>query len=58
MELIVEDMDISPYLVDDRFSKTARELSFKLRSKTVAVKQNFNDMLFDLCLLFLSNAKS
>ena len=58
MELDVEDMDISPYLVDDRFSKKARELLFKLRSKTVAVKQNFrnaylnNDMLCELCLLF------
>ena len=54
----IEDMDISPYLVDDRFSKTARELLFKLRSKTVAVKQNFknaylnNNMLCELCLLF------
>jgi hypothetical protein len=57
-QLDVEDLSISPYLTDCRFSKEERELLFKLRSKTVDVKQNFpnaylnNDMLCDLCKLF------
>ena len=51
-------MKISPYLVDTRFLKEEREMLFKLRSKTISVKQNFknayfnNDMLCDLCHLF------
>ena len=46
-------MRIFPYLQDSRFSKYERELLFKLRSKTVWVKDNFknaylnNDMLCD-----------
>ena len=42
----------------NRFSKDERELLFKLRSKTIWVKDNFrnayldNDMLCDLCKLF------
>ena len=57
-ELEVEDLSISPYLIDRRFSKENRELLFKLRSKTILVKENFknaylnNDMLCELCLLF------
>ena len=51
-------MSISPYLSDTRFSKNERELLFKLRSKTIQVKDNFknayqnNDLLCDLCKLF------
>ena len=54
----MRDMRISPYLQDSRFSKSERELLFKLRSKTIWVKDNFrnayldNDMLCDLCKLF------
>ena len=54
----MRDMRISPYLQDSRFSKDERELLFKLRSKTIWVKDNFrnayldNDMLCDLCKLF------
>ena len=40
-QLDVEDLSIPPYLTDYRFSKEDRELLFKLRSKTVNVKQNF-----------------
>ena len=56
--LDMRDMRISPYLQDSRFSKYERELLFKLRSKTIWVKDNFrnayldNDMLCDLCKLF------
>ena len=57
-DLDVQDLSISPYLIDGRFSKESRELLFKLRSKTVDVKENFknahfnNHMLCELCLLF------
>ena len=57
-KLDMRDMRISPYLQDSRFSKDERELLFKLRSKTIWVKDNFrnayldNDMLCDLCKLF------
>ena len=57
-QLDVRDMEISPYLVDSRFLKEEREILFKLRSRTISVKQNFqnaymnNDMLCDLCQLF------
>ena len=58
MGLDMRDMRISPYLQDSRFSKSERELLFKLRSKTIWVKDNFrnayldNDMLCYLCKLF------
>ena len=54
----MRDMRISPYLQDSRFSRCERDLLFKLRSKTIWVKENFknaylnNDMLCDLCKLF------
>ena len=57
-KLDMRDMRISLYLQDSRFSKDERELLFKLRSKTIWVKDNFrnayldNDMLCDLCKLF------
>ena len=57
-DLDVQDLSISPYLIDGRFSKESRELLFKLRSKTMDVKENFknayfnNHMLCELCLLF------
>ena len=57
-DLDVQDLSISPYLIDGRFSKDTRDLLFKLRSQTVDVKGNFknayfnNHMLCDLCLLF------
>ena len=57
-QIDMRDMRISPYLKDIRFSKTERELLFKLRSKTISVKANFpnayfnNNMLCDLCELF------
>ena len=57
-KLDMRDMNISPYLKDSRFSKTERELLFRLRSKTIWVKENFanaylhNNMLCDLCKLF------
>ena len=57
-QLEVGDLSISPYLSDTRFSKNERELLFKLRSKTIQVKDNFknayqnNDLLCDLCKLF------
>ena len=56
--LIVDDLSISPYLKDQRISKEERELLFKLRSRTVAVKVNFknayfnNVMLCQLCKIF------
>ena len=56
--LDVSDLAISEYLIDDRFTKSERELLFKLRSRTVSVKDNFknaylnNDMLCELCKLF------
>ena len=49
---------MSPYLLDPKFRKDERELLFKLRSKTVFVKDNFknayqnNDMLCELCKMF------
>ena len=56
--LDMNDLTISQYLLDSRFSKAERELLFRLRSKTVDVKENFkhayqnNDMLCQLCKLF------
>ena len=56
--LDVEDLVTSPYLLNGRFSREERELLFKLRSKTICVKNNFknaylnNDMLCKLCKLF------
>ena len=56
--LDMEDLAISAYLIDTRFSKEERELLFKLRTKTIQVKDNFknaylnNDMLCELCKLF------
>ena len=56
--LEVGDLKTSEYLLDHRFNKDERELLFRLRSRTVAVKNNFknayynNDMLCDLCKLF------
>ena len=49
---------VAPYLTDERFSQSERELLFKLRSKTLFVKENFShlydgsSMLCDLCNLF------
>ena len=49
--LDVTDLAMSEYLIDDRFTKSERELLFKLRSRTVLVKDNFknaylnNDMM-------------
>ena len=56
--LDIYNVETSPYLLDNRFSKSERELLFKLRSKTVDVKENFknaylhNDMLCQLCKMF------
>ena len=55
--LDIYNVETSPYLLDNRFSKQERELLFRLRSKTVDVKENFknaylnNDMLCQLCKL-------
>ena len=57
-QLDMADLTTSPYLLDKRFSKEERELLFKLRSRTVQVKDNFkqayldNNMLCELCQLF------
>ena len=57
-QLDVTDMTTSPYLLDSRFSKAERELLFRLRSRTILVKENFsnaypnNDMMCELCKLF------
>ena len=44
------------YLIDDRFSKSESQLLFKLRSKTLNVKQNFENQhsnnLCETCMLF------
>ena len=50
-------LSTSPYLNDSRFTKTERELLFKLRSRTIQVKYNFQNanlqnMLCELCNLF------
>ena len=56
--LDVTDLEMTEYLKDNRFTKNERELLFKLRSRTVQVKDNFknaylnNDMLCELCKLF------
>ena len=56
-QLDVSELTTSPYLLT-RFSKAERELLFRLRSKTIWVKENFthaylnNDMLCELCRLF------
>ena len=51
------NLSTATYLVDSRFSKCERELLFKLRSRTVQVKYNFQsgnieNLLCDLCNLF------
>ena len=51
-------LSTSPYLNDSRFTKTERELLFKLRSRTIQVKYNFQNanlqnMLCELCNLFI-----
>jgi hypothetical protein len=57
-DLDVEDLEMSQYLCDPRFNKTEREILFKLRSRTIQTKENFqnaymkNDMLCELCKLF------
>ena len=57
-DLDVEDLEMSQYLCDPRFNKTEREILFKLRSRTIQTKENFqnaymnNDMLCKLCKLF------
>ena len=56
--LDMSDLVISPFLMDERFTKSERDLLFKLSSRTVWVKGNFpnaylgNDMLCELCKLF------
>ena len=51
-------VSVAQYLTDDRFSQEERELLFRLRSKTLTVKENFShlyynrSMLCDLCHLF------
>ena len=50
-------LSLAQYLVDSRFTKSERELLFKLRSRTVEVKNNFQNanpqsLLCDLCNLF------
>ena len=50
-------LSTSPYLTDSRFSKSERELLFKLRSRTVQVKNNFQNgyhqnMLCEICNIF------
>ena len=50
-------LSISPYLTDNRFSRSERDLLFKLRSRTVQVNNNFQNgnlenMMCDLCNLF------
>ena len=57
-QLDIGDLTTSPYLMDSRLNKEERELLFKLRSRTVYVKENFrnafqnNNMMCDLCKLF------
>ena len=57
-KLDIYKVETSPYLLDNRFSKSERELLFRLRSRTVDVKENFknaylhNDMLCQLCKMF------
>ena len=54
----VEDLGMSPYLLDSRFNQVEREMLFQLRSRTISTKENFpnaylnNDMLCQLCKLF------
>jgi hypothetical protein len=50
-------LSISPYLTDNRFSRSERDLLFKLRSRTVQVNNNFQNgnlenIMCDLCNLF------
>ena len=40
--LEIDELSVSPYLLDSRFTKEDRELLFKLRSRTVWVKANFS----------------
>ena len=42
-QLDIGDLTTSPYLTDSRLNKDERELLFKLRSKTVYVKENFKN---------------
>jgi hypothetical protein len=57
-DLDVENLEMSPYLCDPRFNKKEREILFKLRSRTIQTKENFqnaylnNNMLCELCKLF------
>ena len=37
------DLSTADYLTEDRFSKYERELLFKLRSRTIQVKNNFQN---------------
>ena len=51
------DLSTADYLTDGRFSKYERELLFKLRSRTIQVKNNFQNgnlenLFCDLCKLF------
>ena len=51
------ELKTAPYLIDRRFSKYERELLFKLRSRTLQVKNNFQNgnlenLFCDLCKLF------
>ena len=51
-------LSVAAYLTDNRFSKTERELLFKLRSSTLQVKKNFrigniDNNLCEICRLFL-----
>ena len=50
-------LSVAAYLTDNRFSKTERELLFKLRSSTLQVKKNFrigniDNNLCEICRLF------
>ena len=51
------NLKTADYLTDNRFTKSQRELLFKLRSKTVQVKANFRNgniqnMICEICQLF------
>ena len=50
-------LSTSEYLTDDRFVKSELDLLFKLRSRTIQVKQNFthanlSNMICEMCKLF------
>ena len=53
-----DELKTAEYLIDRRFSKHERELLFKLRSRTIQVKNNFQNgnlenLFCDLCKLFI-----